>query len=59
MDPNPSIFQHEAKKIRKTFISTVFRLLHGFLSVKNYVNEPSKSIKQKKLKKKNYFLLAS
>jgi hypothetical protein len=39
-DPN-----HQPKIVRKTLISTGFRLLYDFLSVKNYVNVPSKSNK--------------
>ena len=42
---------HQAKIVRKTFIPTVLWLLFDFLSLKNDVNIPSKSIKQK-----NFFL---
>jgi hypothetical protein len=44
-------FCHHAKKVRKTSIPTVFLLLFYFLSLKNDVNVPSKSNKQK-----NFFL---
>jgi hypothetical protein len=44
-------FSHKAKKVRKTLIPTVLLLLFEFLSLKNYVNVPSKSNKQK-----NFFL---
>ncbi len=44
-------FDHQAKMVRKTFIFTVLRLLCDFLSLKNDVNVPSKSYKQKNLKK--------
>ncbi len=50
-DPDPSII------VRKTLIPTVLWLLFDLLSLKNYVNVPSKSNKQKSLK--NIFLLAS
>jgi hypothetical protein len=46
-DPNPSITY--AKIVRKTLIPTVLLLLYDFLSLKNYVNVPSKSNKEKKL----------
>jgi hypothetical protein len=39
----------QVKIVRKTFISIVFGLLYAFLSLKNDVNVPSKSNKQKKL----------
>ncbi len=42
-------FYHQAKIVRKTLIPTVLWLLFYFLSLKNYVNVPSKSNKQKKL----------
>jgi hypothetical protein len=35
-------FHHQAKIIRKTLIPTVMLLLYDFLSLKNYVNVPSK-----------------
>jgi hypothetical protein len=38
---------HQAKKVRKTLILTVLLLLLDFLSLKNDVNVPSKSHKQK------------
>jgi hypothetical protein len=40
-------FYHQAKIVRKTLISTALWLLFYFLSLKNYVNVPSKSDKQK------------
>ncbi len=43
--PDASIIKQ--KKIRKTLIPTVLRLLLDFLSLKNDVNVPSKSNKQK------------
>ncbi len=44
-------FYHQAKILRKTLILTVMLLLFDFLSLKNDVNVPSKSKKQK-----NFFL---
>jgi hypothetical protein len=44
-DPDP---QH-CKKVRKTLIPTVLRLLCDFLSLKNNVNVASKSNKKKKI----------
>ncbi len=53
-DPDPS-FSFQAKKVRKTLISTIFLLLFDFLSWKTDINIPSKSNdmgnKQKALKK--------
>jgi hypothetical protein len=46
---------HQAKIVRKTLILTVLRLLIDFLSLKNYVNVPSRSNKQNNLKKKLVF----
>jgi hypothetical protein len=40
-------FSHQAKIISKTLIPTVLWLLFAILSLKNYVNVPSKSKKQK------------
>ncbi len=40
-------FHHQAKIVRKTLIPTVLWFLFDFLSLKNYVNVPSKSNKQK------------
>jgi hypothetical protein len=40
-------FYPQAKIVRKTLISTVLQLLNDFLSLKNDVNVPSKSIKKK------------
>ncbi len=42
-------FFHKAEIIRKTLISTVLWSLVDFLSLKNYVNKPSKSNTQKNL----------
>jgi hypothetical protein len=39
---------HQAKIVRKALIPTVFWLLLNFISLKNDVNVPSKSNKQKK-----------
>ncbi len=52
-------FHHQAKIVRKTLIPTVLWLLLEFLPLKNDVNVPSKSIKQKTFFKKIIFLLAS
>ncbi len=46
------ILPSQAKIVRKTLIPTVFWLLLDFLSLKNDVNVPSKSIKQN-----NFFLI--
>jgi hypothetical protein len=46
-------FYHQAKLVRKTLIPTVLWLLFDFLSLKNYVNVPSKS----KSNKQKYFFL--
>jgi hypothetical protein len=40
-------FYHSAKIVRKTLISTVLLRLFDFLSLKSYVNVPSKSNMQK------------
>ncbi len=45
-------FHHQAKKVRKTLISTFLCLLLDFLDMKTDVNVPSKSTKQKVWKKK-------
>ncbi len=42
-------FHQQAKKVRKTLIFTILRLLFDFLSMKTDVNVPSKSKKQKNL----------
>jgi hypothetical protein len=50
MDPdtyNISSFYQQAKRVIKTLIATVLRLPMDFLSLKNYVNVPSKSNKKK------------
>jgi hypothetical protein len=44
-------FHHQAKIVRKTFISTVFFLPYDLLSLMNDVNEPSKSNKPTKRRK--------
>ncbi len=52
-DPDPYVFgllasfYHQAKIVRKTLIAAVLLLLFDFLSLKNDVNVPSKSNKQK------------
>ncbi len=51
MDPDPSRSSKNSKK-RKPLISIVLWLLDGFISVKNYVNVPSKNSKQKNFEKK-------
>jgi hypothetical protein len=52
MDPGGSgSFYHQANILRKTLIPTVLGLLFDFLSLKNYVNVPSKSNNWK-----NFFL---
>ncbi len=50
-DPDPPII--EAKIVRKTLIPTVLWLLFDFLSLKNDVNIPSKSNKQKTFKRRS------
>ncbi len=52
-DPDPSIIK---KNSQKTWIPTVLWLLYDFLSLKNDVNVPSKSNKQKKLEEKKFFV---
>jgi hypothetical protein len=52
------ILPSSSKKSKKILISTVLCLLYDFLSLKNYVNIPSKSNKQRILER-NLFLLAS
>jgi hypothetical protein len=42
-------FYHHPKIVRKTLIPSIFATLFDFLSLKNDVNVPSKSNKQKKL----------
>ncbi len=59
-DPDPSIILLlSSKNSKKNLIPTVLRLLLDFLSLKNYLNVPSKSNKQKNFFKKISFLLAS
>jgi hypothetical protein len=57
--PGSRSFYQQAKKIRKSSIPTVLWLLLDFLSLKNDVNVPSKSKKQKNFFKQISFLLAS
>ncbi len=52
-------FYHHAKIVRKTLIPTIFVTFFDFLSLKNDVNVPGKSNKQKKLFTKINFLLGS
>jgi hypothetical protein len=61
LDPDPDplrkrygsgSFYHQAKIVRKTLIPTALQLLFDFLSLKNEVNVPSKTYKQK-----NFFCL--
>ncbi len=47
--PDPNQDPSTSKIVRKTLIPTVLRLLFDFLSLKNYVNVPSISNKQKNL----------
>jgi hypothetical protein len=49
-------FNQQAKTVRKTLILTVLCLLVDFLSLKNYVNVPSKSKKQKFFYKNFFFV---
>ncbi len=63
-DPDPlargtGSFHHQAKIVRKNFISTLLWLLYDLLSLKNDVNVPSKSNKQKKTGEKFFFFFAS
>jgi hypothetical protein len=57
--PGCGSFYQLAKTVRKTLIPTVLWLLLDFLSLKNDVIVPSKSNKQKNLKIKISFLMAS
>ncbi len=55
-------FDHHAKIVRKTLITTVLWLLHDFLASKNDVNvlsKTSKSNEQKNFEKKKKYLLTS
>jgi hypothetical protein len=56
LDPDPSIIMQNSKK---NLDSWYFVTLFDFLSLKNDVNVPSKSNRQKKLFEKNSFLLIS
>ncbi len=47
-------FHHQGKIVRKTLIFTVVWLLYDLFSLKNDLNVPIKSNKQKSLVKKNY-----
>jgi hypothetical protein len=58
LDPDPVPYC-QAKIVRKTLIPTVLLLVLDFLSLKNDVNVPSKSNKQKNCIKKICYLLAS
>ncbi len=49
-------FYHQAKIVRKTLIPTALWLLFDFLSLKNYVNVPSKRSEQKNFFEKLVFL---
>ncbi len=49
-------FYHQAKIVWKTLIPTVLWLLYDFLSLKNDVNAPFKSNKQKNYEKKKFVL---
>jgi hypothetical protein len=46
-DPDPGSSYHQAKIGRKPLITTVLCLLFDFLSLKNDVNVPSRSNRQK------------
>jgi hypothetical protein len=50
-------FYHQAKIVRKTLIPNVLWLIYDFLSLKNDVNVPSKSNKQKNLSFPNFHML--
>jgi len=50
-DPDPSFMISSNKSSKKNLIPTFLSLVFDFLSLKNYVNVPSKSIKQKNSKK--------
>jgi|LakMenEpi03Aug12_release.lakeMendotaPanAssembly.Ray.scaffolds.fasta_scaffold2096937_1 hypothetical protein len=52
-------FHHKANILREALIFTILRLLYDFLSLKNYVNVPSKVGSLKKNLDNKYFLLAS
>jgi hypothetical protein len=52
-------FHHQAKRVKKTLVSTVLWPFDDFLTLKNYVKVPSKSNKQKPFEKNKIFLLAS
>ncbi len=54
--PGSGSFYNQAKKVRKTLIPTVLGLFFDILSLKNDVNVPSKSTKQKKCFKKLVFV---
>ncbi len=58
-DSGSGPFYHHAKIVRKTLIPAILWLFLIFLSLKNDVNVPSKSNKQKKIALKISFLLAS
>jgi hypothetical protein len=47
--PGSGSSHHQEKIVRKLLITTVVRLLYDFLSVKNDIDVPSKSKKQKNL----------
>ncbi len=52
-------FYHQPKIVRKTLIPSVLWLLLVFLSLKNYVNVPSKSNRWRKFFQETSYLLAS
>jgi hypothetical protein len=56
MDPYPDPCIINQKYLKKTLTPTVLRLLFDFLSLKNDVNVPSKSNKQKNFAKKEFFV---
>ncbi len=51
-------FNNQAKIVRKTFIPTVLWLLFYFSSLKNDVNVPSKSNKQKNFEQNSFLLIS-
>ncbi len=55
--PDPPL--SSCKIVRKTLIFTILRLMYDFLSLKNYVNVPSKVGSLQKNLDKKYFLLVS
>ncbi len=57
--PGSGSFNHQAKIVRKTFISNVLWLLYDFFIFEECCHAPLKSNRQKKLSTKIYFSLVS